>query len=364
MALKFNSGDAVRFLNDTGGGVVSHISPEGLVFVQTNDGFEIPVSAKDLVHAVRFDIDGLPEPETENPVSKPAPGENAEKEKAPAVSKHPVTGDLPRNIAPDAPAKILIGIIPEQPGPVFSSELALYLINDSPYFVYYSVGFRERGSLYHQASGLIEADTKNFISVMSQTDISKITGLHVQLIWMSGGRYQRKAPVDELVDTQSVSFSKESYYRDNAYFDEKAVLFTVTGSDEQLHAESIEVPDEITILKNDIQLKHSPAGKPDKRPDTMEVDLHMDETDLQNSSLPLAGILALQMSRFHAALEEAVSKKLRRLVIIHGVGQGTLKMQIRKELQDKYPGYLFQDASFREYGFGATMVHLITDNKQ
>ncbi len=70
------------------------------------------------------------------------------------------------------------------------------------------------------------------------------------------------------------------------------------------------------------------------------------------------------MSRFHSALEEAISKKYRKLVIIHGVGQGTLKMQIRKELQEKYPEFLFQDASFREYGFGATMVHLIADKKQ
>jgi dsDNA-specific endonuclease/ATPase MutS2 len=70
------------------------------------------------------------------------------------------------------------------------------------------------------------------------------------------------------------------------------------------------------------------------------------------------------MSRFHTALDEAISKKFRKLVIIHGVGQGTLKMQIRKELAEKYPEYLFQDASFREYGFGATMIHLVTDKKQ
>jgi dsDNA-specific endonuclease/ATPase MutS2 len=98
--------------------------------------------------------------------------------------------------------------------------------------------------------------------------------------------------------------------------------------------------------------------------DTMEIDLHMDDQDLQKSQFSLSGILTLQMSRFHSALDEAISKKCRKLVIIHGVGQGTLKMQIRKELQEKYPEFLFQDASFREYGFGATMVHLIADKKQ
>jgi dsDNA-specific endonuclease/ATPase MutS2 len=74
--------------------------------------------------------------------------------------------------------------------------------------------------------------------------------------------------------------------------------------------------------------------------------------------------MALQMSRFHAAVEEALSRKFRRLVIIHGMGQGTLKMQIRKELQEKYPQFLYQDASFKEYGFGATMVYLKNEKRQ
>jgi len=43
-------------------------------------------------------------------------------------------------------------------------------------------------------------------------------------------------------------------------------------------------------------------------------------------------------------------------VFIHGKGEGVLRNALLKELRTKYKGCRSQDASFREYGFGATMV--------
>jgi dsDNA-specific endonuclease/ATPase MutS2 len=96
----------------------------------------------------------------------------------------------------------------------------------------------------------------------------------------------------------------------------------------------------------------------------MEIDLHIGNLVEDQTRYKASEILEIQMKKLEASMEEAVSKRMRRLVIIHGVGQGTLKMQIRRELQEKYPEYQFQDASFSEYGFGATLVHLHTIRKQ
>jgi dsDNA-specific endonuclease/ATPase MutS2 len=49
---------------------------------------------------------------------------------------------------------------------------------------------------------------------------------------------------------------------------------------------------------------------------------------------------------------------VKKIVFIHGVGDGVLKNELRRELGRKYPKYPYQDASFREYGFGATMAIL------
>ena len=55
-------------------------------------------------------------------------------------------------------------------------------------------------------------------------------------------------------------------------------------------------------------------------------------------------------------LAEYKNKKGQKIVFIHGKGNGILKNSILTELKTKYKNYYYQDASFREYGFGATMV--------
>ena len=46
-----------------------------------------------------------------------------------------------------------------------------------------------------------------------------------------------------------------------------------------------------------------------------------------------------------------------RSVFIHGKGEGVLRTALEKELKTTYKNQCrFQDASFREYGFGATMI--------
>ncbi|MBB1540991.1 MAG: Smr/MutS family protein [Bacteroidia bacterium] len=58
-------------------------------------------------------------------------------------------------------------------------------------------------------------------------------------------------------------------------------------------------------------------------------------------------------------MEEALAQQeVRRLVAIHGVGNGRLRGEVVRILQRKYPMCSYQDASFKEYGYGATMVLL------
>ena len=67
-------------------------------------------------------------------------------------------------------------------------------------------------------------------------------------------------------------------------------------------------------------------------------------------------MLRHQMEVFHATLAEHKKEKGKKIVFIHGKGEGVLRKEIEKTLRYQYKNYTFQDASFREYGFGATMV--------
>ncbi len=92
-----------------------------------------------------------------------------------------------------------------------------------------------------------------------------------------------------------------------------------------------------------------------------EVDLHLHE--LVDSEIGMSNYdkLSLQIKVAKKELEKAISKKHPKIVFIHGRGAGVLK----NELQNLFSKYNvdFHDASFTEYGQGATEV-IIYQNKK
>ena len=59
-----NIGDQVRFLNDVGGGKITAFRPGGIVLVEDEDGFDVPVSQDEVV---------VIESQAKQPAPKPAP---------------------------------------------------------------------------------------------------------------------------------------------------------------------------------------------------------------------------------------------------------------------------------------------------
>ena len=71
-----------------------------------------------------------------------------------------------------------------------------------------------------------------------------------------------------------------------------------------------------------------------------------------------ADILEYQLKKFNDVMKENIKNKNHRIVFIHGKGDGVLKTSLLKELKKNYPTCYSQDASFKEYGYGATMVKI------
>ena len=88
----------------------------------------------------------------------------------------------------------------------------------------------------------------------------------------------------------------------------------------------------------------------------MEVDLHIHELLDDTTNMTNGEMLEYQLGVFRKTLDEYKDRKGQKIVFIHGKGEGVLRNAILKELKSKYRDYPYQDASFREYGFGATMV--------
>ncbi len=87
-----------------------------------------------------------------------------------------------------------------------------------------------------------------------------------------------------------------------------------------------------------------------------EVDLHIHEIIDDYKNLTAGEILKSQLARFRTALEGAIRNRQSRIIFIHGQGAGKLKHELRKIIDNDYKNCIYQDASFKEYGFGATMI--------
>lgn len=132
------------------------------------------------------------------------------------------------------------------------------------------------------------------------------------------------------------------------------------------------IPDIVTLLAQDVgekrmrelqkefevRYQNAQATSMARRDAHMEVDLHIHELVDDQRGLPDRAKLAIQMNHFDRMMDIAKREKLRRIVFIHGVGQGVLRHQIRTSLDQHHPDCTYREGDPRKYGRGATEVWL------
>jgi len=88
----------------------------------------------------------------------------------------------------------------------------------------------------------------------------------------------------------------------------------------------------------------------------IEVDLHINQLVDSTAGMNNADMLRHQLHVFRQTMDSYKHAKGQKIVFIHGKGEGVLRKAVIDELKLHYPKCDFQDASFQQYGFGATMV--------
>lgn len=87
-----------------------------------------------------------------------------------------------------------------------------------------------------------------------------------------------------------------------------------------------------------------------------EIDLHIEE--LTDIPLEAHEHLAYQLGFFKKIMDQAKSQRVRRLIIIHGIGKGVLRSALQKVLEECYPEAESFDADYTKYGYGAMEIIL------
>lgn len=171
--------------------------------------------------------------------------------------------------------------------------------------------------------------------------------------------------VELKVDT--TKFAKFHCFRPNPYFDVPVIAFDIVSGD--MPAASTDVdPDAIARAMHPSPKSSDRENPKNRRHETpahdsvIEVDLHASELFETTAGLEPADILNYQIERFSEVMKQNLNHPGQKIVFIHGKGEGVLRQAIMKELNHRFKGHDVQDASFREYGFGATQVTIRKPN--
>ena len=89
----------------------------------------------------------------------------------------------------------------------------------------------------------------------------------------------------------------------------------------------------------------------------MEVDLHINQLVRSSRGMQNHEMLNLQLETAKRRLEFAIQKRIQRIVFIHGVGEGVLKIELQY-LFKRYENLKYYDANYQKYGQGATEVYI------
>lgn len=319
-------GDIVKFISEKLEGKVTSLIDQNTVNVYCEEyGFEIPAAVSDLVIVKSEFGNGIP--------SKESPA---------SASAIPV----------QSADTLYLAIVPENFQNLTDCRYDLHLVNDTSLTCLYSIGFDDGEKCTGLSAGNCDPDSTRLINTYTLKEIDRIKTIHIQAIFYRKGTYMPRNPIDCRVKITPASFQKSGAYKHVRWFNDMAFLRPL---DKELVAEEKHpLPEKLLQeKKQEAPLRH-PSASP--TPQVLEVDLHAGQLLETTAGMENKDILEYQLDIFRKTLEEYKLRKGKKIVFIHGKGDGVLRQRILWELQTRYKRFHHQDASFKQYGYGATLV--------
>lgn len=351
-------GDRVRFLNSVGGGIIRRI--EGNIAYVDDDGFETPTLLRECVVVASPEVTEKKVALTQDEIIPAVKPQTATGKSAPAPSPELVVEETPGG----EKLNVVLAYEPNDIKHLNSSTFDTYLVNDSNYYLYFTYLSRpdDADGWTTRYAGVVEPNIQVFLEEIAGSDLPSMDRIALQIIAFKSDReFKLKSPVAIETSLDTTKFFKLHCFRSNPYFDKEVIAIDIVTND---------VPRQRMVLDSSQLEKGIKAKKaidrPVKRPvkkqtqsrhgDRIEVDLHINELVDTTAGMSPADILNLQIDEFRKVMDANLKNKGQKIVFIHGKGEGVLRAALMKELNHRYKGHDVQDASFREFGFGATQV--------
>ena len=358
-------GDKVRFLDSIGGGTVKGFEGKDTVLVEDEDGFDIPMLIHNCV---------VVDSEREKRIKGEAPAQPASTKAKQAPEPEPEPADKPITYKPlvqerKGGDKLNLFLCfepitnkgsntPEGPSALAKSKFDVYFINDSNYYVTFTFLSGESNIWMLRHIDTADPNTKIYVETIDSDSLNELQHICIQLIAFKQDKtFTLKAPISSELRLDLTRFYKPHLFRANEFFSTPVLTFPLSENDIATCDTRKMVLEKFNKPSSDDSGSHKPQStkKGNAKQDEV-IDLHANELLDTTAGMTPGDILEYQTDYFRRKMDEFYKIKGKRIVFIHGKGDGILRNKIIQELKRRYPRCNWQDASFREYGFGATLV--------
>ena len=374
-------GDKVRFLSETGGGKVAGFQGNNIVLVEDEDGFQIPTPVSDVVVVEQDDytmgkmIAAKMDAKQQAEAHAATELRNDSRSIKSILNDHETDADMTvdeydasdREITYRAAARerdggnklnACLAFVPIDIKEVTNTRFETYMVNDSNYYLHFAYMVAEGNAWTLKAEGEVEPNTKLFIEEFGRDALGGMGRIAVQMTaYKKDKPFLLKPAIDVQMRVDPVKFYKLHVFEENEFFEQPALLFHIVQNDEvarPLVVDSRRLKEQ--MYKEETVVTDTAKQVRRKDDGTLVVDLHADEVLETTAGMNAADILHYQLDVFKKTMEEYKKSRGQKIVFIHGKGEGVLRQALLQELKYRYKNCTWQDASFREYGYGATQV--------
>lgn len=356
--MKYKVGDKVKFLNESGGGVVSRIISPGMVSIAIEDGFEIPVMISEILkmetnapadspkHMFREDFNISIEKSQES--SQETQGEY----NIPLVN-HPAKGIVAEGI--------YFAFVPHDQKWLITGLIDIYLVNHTPYDILYNLSIeREEGGFTGFDYGSVVPASMHLLETAEREKLGFWEKGVLQVLFHKDRDNKILNPGNSAFRIRASRFYQEGSYKDASIIDGKSILISLIPMSSLTSLVQSEFQDKDDGQENNLIASKEVEpeyiiNKHKTSPHDAVVDLHIGELIDDYRNLGNAEILKIQVGYFVRCLENAIANRMTKVTFIHGVGTGVLKSSIKQILKD-YPNTEYRDASMQQFGYGAMDV--------
>lgn len=377
-------GDKVRFLSEAGGGVIAGFQKGNIVLVEDEDGFQIPTLASQVVvigeGADDYNMFKVPsagksgepthtEGRSVRSIMNDIDDENADYSMVEDGDMDPLSDPSLGEITFQAPVverkggdrlSAYLAFVPVDPTVITGTRFEVYLINDCNYFFRYSMVRAEGNSWALLFEGELEPNTKTYITEIGREDLDDYRHLGIQLLPFKRDKsFILKPTVDVQIRVDGVKFFKLHTFMPTHFFEKDALLHVIIENDQPARPLVVDAKELKKQMYADADAAMQKKPVVNARPEDdgkIIVDLHAEALLDSTQGMTSVDILQYQIKTFKETMEKYRKEKGTKIIFIHGKGEGVLRNALIHELMYRYKQHRYQDASFQEYGYGATQV--------